>query len=300
MSRLAANLGLLLAAAIWGGGFVAQSRGIQYLGLGWLTCLRFALAFAVVAPFGYLEAKRARTSLSFSQLARSEVVPLGLAFTAGALLQQKGFETTSVTRVGFLTGLYVIFVPCLETIALRRIPHPLIWLAALLAAGGTFVMSDGFNGLRPGDLLATASAVAFAIQIILMERFVKRTGRPIAAALFQSFCCVLAGGIVGIISGPIAWSAIATATPELLYGGIFSGGIAFMLQAVCQRLTSAPEAAVMLMAESLFAALFAALLLGEQLTPSGWIGCTLIFLSLTIAQVGPAIFARSGVAAESS
>lgn len=299
MPRLTANLGLLLAAAIWGGGFVAQSRGIQYLGLGWLTCLRFALAFAVVAPFGYLEAKRARTSLSFSQLARSEIVPLGLAFTAGALLQQKGFETTSVTRVGFLTGLYVIFVPCLETIALKRVPHPLIWLAALLAVGGTFVMSDGFDGLRPGDLLATASAVAFAIQIILMERFVKRTGRPIAAALFQSCCCVLAGGIVGLMSGPIAWSAIATATPELLYGGIFSGGIAFMLQAVCQRLTSAAEAAVMLMAESLFAALFAALLLGEQLTPSGWVGCTLIFLSLIIAQLGPAIFARSGVAAES-
>lgn len=298
MPHLAANLGLLLAAAIWGGGFVAQSQGVQYLGLGWLTCLRFALAFAVVAPLGFVEAKRARTSLNFSQLARSEIIPLGLAFTAATLLQQKGFETTSVTRVGFLTGLYVIFVPCLETIALKRIPHPLIWFAALLALGGTFILSDGFDGLRPGDLLAIAAALTFAIQIILMERFVRRTGRPVAAALFQSCCAVLAGGILGIMSGPIAWTAIARAAPELLYAGIFSGGIAFVLQAICQRYTGATEAAVMLMAESLFAALFAALLLGEQLTPSGWVGCTLIFLSLVIAQLGPTIFARSGIAAE--
>ncbi len=101
-----------------------------------------------------------------------------------------------------------------------------------------------------------------------------------------------------MMSGPIAWTAIARAAPELLYAGIFSGGIAFVLQAICQRYTGATEAAVMLMAESLFAALFAALLLGEQLTPSGWVGCTLIFLSLVIAQLGPTIFARSGIAAE--
>ena len=293
MQRLVANLGLLLAAAIWGGGFIAQSQGMLYLGLGWLTCLRFALAFAVVAPLGIVEAKRAESRLGFSHFYRSGIIPLGLTFTAATLLQQKAFETTSVTHVGFLTGLYVIFVPCIEALALKRPPHPLIWLAALLALYGTWLLGGGFDSLKRGDFLSIGAAATFAVQIILMERFVQRTGRPIAAALFQSLCSVVAGGMLGLIAGPITLATVVKTTPELLYAGIFSGGIAFVLQAVCQRFTSATEAAVMLMAESLFAALFAWMLLNESLPPSGWTGCTLIFLSLIMAQGGPMLFRRA-------
>jgi drug/metabolite transporter (DMT)-like permease len=297
MQRSVANVGLLLAAAIWGGGFIAQSQGMSYLGLGWLTCLRFIFAFAVVAPLGIVEAKRAQSSFDFAQFYRSGIIPLGLAFTAATLLQQKAFETTSVTHVGFLAGLYVVFVPCIETLALRRIPHPLIWLAALLALCGTWLLGGGFGSLKPGDFLSIGAASIFAVQIILMERFVQRTARPIAAALFQSGCATVAGGVLGLLSGPIAWNTIVKTTPELLYAGIFSGGIAFVLQAVCQRFTSATEAAVMLMAESLFAALFAWLLLNERLPPFGWTGCALIFSSLIIAQVGPMLFDKQKVEA---
>lgn len=279
-----------MAAAIWGGGFVAQSHAMLYLGVGWFTCLRFALAFATVAPLGVIEAKQEQP---FAQSRLSGIWPLGLTFAAATLLQQISFETTSVTHVGFLTGLYVIFVPCLEAIALRNNPHPLIWISALLALCGTLILGGGFYGLTSGDLLAIAAAAAFAVQIILLERFVRRTKRPVAAALFQSFCCIAAGGILGLASGTLAWTNIVKATPELLYGGILSGGIAFLLQAVCQRYTGATDAAVMLTAESLFAALFASLLLSERLSVSGWIGCALLFASLIVAQIGPWIRARS-------
>ncbi len=111
---------------------------MQYLSIGWFTCLRFALAFALVAPLGIVEVERGRISPSFLQSNLSGTSPLGLAFASATLLQQLASRTTSVTHVGFLTGLYVIFVPCLETIALGRNPHPLIWLAAPLALSGTW------------------------------------------------------------------------------------------------------------------------------------------------------------------
>lgn len=294
MSRPVANLGLLLAAAIWGGGFVAQSHAMLYVGVGWFTCLRFVLAFAVVAPLGLMEAKRTRNTRS----SLAGIIPLGLTFAVASLLQQFAFETTSVTHIGFLTGLYAIFVPCLEAIVFKRNPHPLIWLAALLAFSGTWFLGGSFDGLGRGDLLAVAAALGFAVQIILLQRFVQRTGRPVAAAMFQSFCCIVVGGILSLVSEPITWGSIVNAMPELLYAGIFSGGIAFLLQAVCQRFTSATEAAVMLMAESLFAALFAVLLLSERLTSSGWAGCALLFLSLVVAQVGPILIGRPTVEAE--
>lgn len=290
MPRRVANLGLLFAAAIWGGGFVAQSHAMLYLGVGWFTCLRFLLAFAVVAPVGVVEAKRAR---HHPQSHLTGILPLGLTFTVATLLQQFAFETTSVTHVGFLTGLYVVFVPCLEAIVLRKNPHPLLWLAALLALCGTWILGGGFSGLTTGDLLAIAAAAAFAVQIILMERFVQRTERPVAAALFQSFCCIAAGSMIGLASGSLIWASIVRAWPELLYGGVLSGGIAFLLQAICQRYTGATDAAVMLMAESLFASLFASLLLGERLSVPGWVGCILLFTSLVVAQVGPRVMSKS-------
>ncbi|HEX3982392.1 MAG TPA: EamA family transporter, partial [Acidisoma sp.] len=79
-----------------------------------------------------------------------------------------------------------------------------------------------------------------------------------------------------------------------LYAGILSGGIAFLLQAICQRYTRATDAAVMLMSESLFAALFAALLLGESLPARGWFGCFLLVVSLLLAQFGPALLSERG------
>jgi len=290
MSRLSANLGLLLAAAIWGGGFVAQSEAAA-LGAGWFTGLRYILAFLVVLPIGLVEARRATRPL-----ARGEwlmLLPLGLAFFSGTILQQWAVAVTSVTHVGFLTGLYVIFVPCLETLLSRRLPHPAIWAAALLALGGTWCLSGGsLTGLNAGDMMTVLSALCFAVQIIVLDRFIRRSGRPVAAALAQSAACVLLGLAVGLVSEPWHGDAVGGAWVEILYAGALSGGVAFLLQAIFQRYTPPSDAAVMLMSESLFAALLAALILGERMNAEGLFGCALLLASLALAQFGPLLRRR--------
>ena len=292
MSRLTANCLLLIAAALWGAAFVAQSEGAAYLNAGWFTGLRFALAFLAVLPLGILEARRAPVRLS----GLAGMAALALIFAVSSLLQQWALEMTSVTHAGFLTGLYVIFVPVLEVLIFRRAPHPLVWLAALLALAGTWLLGGGVTSLSRGDLLIILTALGFAGQILLMQHVARSSGRPVAAALSQSAACMLLGCAAGAAIGPLHWVDISACLPELLYGGIISGGLAFLLQAICQRHTGATDAAVMLMAESLFAALFAAILLHERLNETGWLGCSLLFGALVLAQIGPVLMPRGDAA----
>ncbi|MDE1895968.1 MAG: DMT family transporter [Rhodospirillales bacterium] len=286
MSRLTANSLLLLAAALWGGAFVAQAQSTAYLNAGWYTGLRFLLAFLVVFPLGVVETRRAGSFLA----GLGGIVPLGLVFAVSSLLQQWALAFTSVTHAGFLTGLYVIFVPVLEVIFLRRAPHPLVWLAALLALAGTWFLGGGFSSLARGDVAVIISAFGFAVQILLMQRVVRGTGRPVAAALGQSLACVVVGSAAG--GGLPHWHAVASCLPQLFYGGIISGGLGFLLQAICQRHTGATDTAVILMAEALFAALFAALILHERMSSTGWLGCVLLFGALVLAQIGPVLLPR--------
>jgi drug/metabolite transporter (DMT)-like permease len=290
MSRVTANLGLLLAAAIWGGGFIAQANALAHLGASWVTGLRFILAFLFTLPLGLIEARRAKTALSLRH--GLLLLVLGAVFFVGTTLQQWAMESTSVTHVGFLTGLYVVFVPVLEIILRRRLPHPAIWLAALLALTGTWCLGGGFSGLAPGDLMTVLAAACFAVQIIILDRVVRETHRPVLASLAQFLCAIVLGCAVGAAAGPVSWPSIRAAGLDLVYGGVFSGSIAFVLQATCQRYTRAADAAVMLMSESLFAALFAAWLLGERMPGRGWLGCSLLLASLVLAQFGPALTAR--------
>lgn len=292
MSRLAANSLLLLAAALWGGAFISQSEAGHYLSAGWFTGLRFILAFLVVLPLGLVEARR--KGVAWRGVLGT--VPLAVVFALAMLVQQWGIKFTSVTHAGFLTGLYVIFVPLLEVLWLRRLPHPLIWLAALLALAGTWFLGGGFNHLEFGDILIIISAVGFAVQILLMQRAVRSDVGPVIAALSQSAGSVLICCTIGAVGGFPQVTNVFQCWPELAYAGIVSGGIAFLLQAVCQRYTSATDTAVMLMSEALFAALFAAILLHERLKFSGWVGCALLFAALVLAQIGPVLLpARSQV-----
>lgn len=285
MSRTVANLLLLLAAALWGGAFVAQSEAGHYLNAGWFTGLRFILAFLVVLPLGVVEARRKPLSLHHLRA----VIPLAVVFAAAMLIQQWGMVYTSVTHAGFLTGLYVIFVPLLEVLWFRRLPHPLIGLAALLALAGTWFLGGGLDHLNAGDVLIIISALGFAVQILLMQQVARSAVGPVTAALSQSAGCVLIGCSIGAMGGVPGFAIIAHCWPELAYGGIISGGVAFLLQAICQRYTSATDTAVMLMSEALFAAFFAALLLHERMGSSGWVGCGLLFAALVLAQFGPAL-----------
>ena len=286
MTRIQANLVLLLAAAIWGGGFVAQSTAMDKIGPFWFVGLRFAVAALAVFPFALIETRRAKSPLAGKELL--SFVAVGLALFGGAMTQQIGLITTTVTNSSFLTGLYVVFVPVISVIALRRYPHWIVWPGAAMALVGILLLSGGkLASLSEGDVLSVVCAFFWAIQIILAGLFVASSGRPLALSVCQfAVCSVLALG-VGMAVEPVDLSAIRAASHEILYVGLVSSGIAFVLQVIGQRYTTAPQAAIFLSSEALFGALLGAVVLGETLPPLGYAGCAIIFLAMLVVELVP-------------
>lgn len=299
MTRVQANLLLLLAGAIWGMGFVAQSTAMETIGPFLFIGLRFLIASLALAPLAWHERRKriARGDARTSDETRKGFIWIGLALFVGMGLQQNGLLTTSVTNSGFLTGLYVIFVPFLTLIVFRTQPHVLIWPAVGLTFAGIFLLSGGkVSALTPGDYLTIGCAGMWAIQVALIGRYAVSSGRPFALS-FAQFAVTAAGGfLVAAIVETASWQAIRAALPEILFAGLFAGGVAFTLQVIGQRWTTAPQAAIFLSTEALFAALFGAIMLGERIAPLGYLGCLFIFAAILLAEAGPAFFGRKAKA----
>ncbi|MBW3096085.1 DMT family transporter [Pseudohoeflea coraliihabitans] len=295
MPRHTANLLLLLSGAIWGMGFVAQSTAMEAIGPLLFIGLRFLVATLFLLPFAWFEHRRATAPVTRGN--RIGFLQIGLVLFSGMVLQQYGLLYTTVTNSGFLTGLYVVMVPILTLLVLRTRPHPLVWPAVIMTFIGIFLLSGArVTTLNRGDALTLGCALFWATQVILVGRYSVASGRPLALSLVQFSVCAVLGLGAAVMFEPIALPAIRAALPEILFAGIFASGIAFTLQVVGQRYTTAPQAAIFLSTESIFAALFGALLLGEFVPAIGYLGGLLIFLSILLVEVGPVIAARRRLA----
>lgn len=286
MTQTRANLLLLFAGLIWGLGFVAQSTAMENIGPLTFIGLRFIVATAAVLPFALRETARAAKPLTSSDYKAFAI--LGSMLFSGMVLQQTGLLTTSVTNAGFLTGLYVVLVPLLGVLLFSQWPHPVVWVSAVFSLTGIFLLSGGsLDGFSQGDWLMIAGAFFWALQGLFIARYALRIGRPITMACIQFAVVAVAGLAAALTFEQIEWHTIQAAAPEILFTGMFSSGVAFTLQAIGTRYTSAPQAAIFLSSEALFAALFGAILLGERLSVIGLAGCALIFLSMMMVEIVP-------------
>lgn len=286
MTQTRANLLLLFAGLIWGLGFVAQSTAMDNIGPLAFIGLRFLVATAAVLPFALRETASATKPLCFSDY--KAFATLGIMLFSGMVLQQTGLLTTSVTNAGFLTGIYVVLVPILGVLLFSQWPHPVVWLSAVFSLTGIFMLSGGaLTSFNQGDWLMIAGALFWALQGLFIARYALRIGRPVTMACIQFAVVAVAGIIAAIFFEQTSWQAIQSATPEILFTGIFSSGVAFTLQAIGTRYTSAPQAAIFLSSEALFAALFGAILLNERLPLIGLAGCALIFVSMLMVEIVP-------------
>jgi drug/metabolite transporter (DMT)-like permease len=292
-----ANILLLMAAAIWGFAFVAQRVGMQYVGPFTFNGIRFALGALVLVPLlvFWCPGQERQAAAEGRPVSRSLGIKggllAGLLVFGGITFQQFGLLYTTAGKAGFITGLYVVFVPVFG-LALGHRVHRLVWTGVLLAASGLYLLSaNGLMSIGIGDGLVLISAVFWGMHVLAIGYLAK--GAPvILLAVVQFVVCAILSLVAAFFFEEMVWQDIQGAWLPILYAGFLSVGVAYTLQVVAQSHAKSTHAALILSSESLFAVIGGGLFLGEVLSPRALAGCGLMLAGIIIAQQEPRKAAR--------
>lgn len=289
MNRRRANLLLLTAAAIWGFAFVAQRLGMRHLQPFTFNAARFVIGTLVLLPLLPWSGRRPPGTPMAGRLEtlRASVLT-GLVLFTAATLQQYGIVSTTAGKAGFITSLYVVFVPILGLAFGQRVGRH-AWTGVGLAAIGLYLLSaQGLWDIAPGDGLVLLCAMFWSVHVQMVGVYVQRVP-AIRLAVGQFATAAVLSVIATLIFDTVSWPAMRAVTVPVLYAGIFSVGIAFTLQVAGQKSARPTDAAIILSFESVFAALGGGLLLSEVLDTRQVIGCLLILGGVVVAQRGPTV-----------
>jgi drug/metabolite transporter (DMT)-like permease len=291
--RLLADLALLMVTVIWGSTFVMVKDAVaNYPVFSFLT-LRFTCAALTLLPFviwqraggrghAFARAVDGERSLSWAWLAAPLLI--GVASFTGFGFQTAGLQLTTPAKAGFITGLYIVLVPLAAGVALRQKPSRAAWIGvtAAVVGLGLLTLRPGLQ-IAPGDVLVFGCAVAFAAHILLTGRYAPAYD-PLLLTLGQIVVVAVLSGVVAAFT-----ETRPALTPGVVFAAIFTGvlatSLAFGIQTVAQRATTATHTALIFSAEPVFAALSSFVLIGEVLGPRQLVGCGLIMAGMLVAEL---------------
>jgi drug/metabolite transporter (DMT)-like permease len=276
-----AEIALLAVTVVWGLTFSLVKRTLEALPPFVFMTYRFSLAFLVMLPACCRSLRRLdRRTLAAGCL-------LGLFLYGAYTFQTLGLQRTSAGNAGFITGLFVVFVPVLSTLVLKKRPGLLSLVSVALAVVGLGFLSlqPGLK-VSPGDLLVLSCAFTYSLHIIFMDRFVAEHDLLLLTLVQMGVVALLQGAsaFAGedfiLPRGAYAWTTIAVC-------GILASSAAFFIQAWAQREISPVRTSVVLIMEPVFSVLFGMLLLAERLTWRGWLGCALMLAGMLVTEIRP-------------
>jgi drug/metabolite transporter (DMT)-like permease len=260
---------LSLTTFLWGTTFVVTKNTLANFPASELIFGRFLIAGIVFLPF-----------LRLGWTLWLAAIELGITLWLGFATQTIGLRYTNVDRSAFITSMHVIFVPVIAGM-MGRSTRWIIWIAALIALAGVFLLSHDGSPPNIGDLWTLACAIVWAIYIARLENFTAvLPSKPLTAAhlwvVVILSACWTAG--TGVSHNPIPW-------PAIIYLGLFATAATTWFQTIGQKWVSAPQAAVLYTAEPLWAAMFGFFFLHEKLGSAGLTGGGLILAAAVMTQL---------------
>lgn len=274
---------LLLTAIIWGMAFIAQSVAMDNVGPWTFNGTRFiiggATLLAVMPFFKDKEADKHDKKILWKGGLLS-----GVFLSIGATFQQYGVSMTTVGKAGFITALYVVFVPLLSSLFGSK-PSKRIWGCVLLSVVGLYFlcMNESLH-IATGDLLVLICAVFFAIHIVCVGHFSPYTD-GIRMSCIQFFTAGVICLIPAILFEKPDMQALTAAAAPILYGGVMSSGAGYTLQVLGQKDVNPSVASLLMSLESVFAVIGGWLVLQQTLSFKELLGCGLTFAAVIISQL---------------
>lgn len=291
---------LLITAAIWGSGFVAQALGVGAVGsftFTWARSLVGGIFLLSLLPLiDRIKADSRNKPVKAENPWKNPQLWIGGAACGTALfvsesLQQFGIERTSIANASFITSLYIVIVPVLGIFVKRRVGLN-VWAAVALAVAGLYFLcvKEGDSlSIGTGDLLVTACALSFSFHILIIDYFVDKAD-PVRMSCLQFFTGSVIGLVMMALFDPPTVEGLKTAFFAILYAGCMSNGIAYTLQIVGQKAVNPVVASLIMSLESVFGALFGWLILDQALSLRQSLGCLAMAAAIVLAQLPRRLF----------
>lgn len=273
-----ADLALLVVAVIWGSGFVATKIASNSITALYMNAARFTIASIIMIAVFFPRLKKANKS----DIKAGMIIGFFL-FSAFAS-QTMGIYYTTASKQAFLTGTNVVMVPFLYWIISKKKPGTFNFIAAILSfiGIGLLTLNEGIS-INKGDSLTLLCAFLFACHIISIGVFAKKHD-PILLTVIQFTVAAVLSLIFAPIFEPIPNSLTTKGFMAIIYLGVFSTLIAFLIQNIAQKYTTETHTAIILCLESVFGTLLAVIFLGEEFTLQMVIGCVIIFNAIITAE----------------
>ena len=290
MSKTVSLFSGLLCTFIWGTTFIAQDTGMDDIGPFTFNAVRFFVGFLAVAPLAFFFENRKSLRLirknkkNFITL----VILIGLSLFLGSALQQVALIYTDVANAAFFTIFYVPMVPFIIFFLYKKSIHWSIWPSVFLCVFGGYLLTNFYSAtVRIGDALVITGAFFWSTHINFTGKIVENYNLPLTIGAIQTLIVASLSLIIGLIFEDFIWSNILKEKFQILYAGILSGGLAFVLQIFAQKNIAPAPSAIIFSLEGVFATIAAWILLNQILDINNLFGCLFILFGVLFSQLAP-------------
>ena len=290
MSKTISLFSALLCTFIWGTTFVAQDTGMDDIGPFTFNAVRFFVGFLAILPLVFLfELKKLKEELKLNikYFFRLSFF-IGSSLFLASALQQVSLLYTDVANAAFFTIFYVPMVPIMIFLFKKDSIHWSVWPSVVLCLIGGYLLTNFHDAtVRLGDSLVLLGALFWSTHIIFVGIMITKFNIPLTIGAIQTFLVAFFSFIVGIIYEEFVFENIYKEIDSILYAGVLSGGLAFVLQIYAQKNITPAPAAIIFSLEGVFATVSAWFLLNQILDINNLVGCFLILIGVLLSQLLP-------------
>lgn len=277
--QLLATGALLLVTASWGSTFFMIKDLLERVPAVDFLAVRFLIAGLVMLAVAH------RSVLALPRVVLGRAAVVGAVYGVAQILQTVGLAHTAASVSGFITGMYVVCTPLLAAVLLRTRITGLTWAAVVLATVGLAVLSLQGLSVGYGEGLTFVASVLFALHIVSLGAWSTAEhalGMSVVQLLVIAAICLVATAPNGVVVPDTGrdWAAV-------VYMALVAGAVAMLAQTWAQSQLSPTRTALVMSMEPVFAALFAVLLGGEQLTGRMLGGGALVLAAMLLVELGP-------------
>jgi drug/metabolite transporter (DMT)-like permease len=272
-----ADAGLVYCAAVWGATFFMVKDALSGVDPIAMVAHRFFLSAVLIAPWVLIRPSR------FAHMKESFILAVLLFLLY--VSQTIGLGHTTASNSGFITGLFVIFVPLFLLVFFGRRPTPVQWGSSVLALAGLWLLTGGIRSANFGDGITLIAAATYAGHLLATDRYVRADADALTLAFHQFWMTGALAALAALALGRSFSIGPGNARGTIVFLAVVPTLSAFFIQMRAQKTVPPVKVSLIFSLEPVFAALFAWTLGGERFSPARAAGGALIVAAMMAGEL---------------